>query len=115
MSVALMIENALRHRGARLVAVSFIILTAGFAFHPYLTSDVGTKAAVNAPLTRHIAPFDGTVALLPSAGSVNTKPVSLKLMNFFNAFRAAGRYSSSNRRGWRDNNIVTTSTCGDGP
>lgn len=77
-----MIENALRHRGARLVAVSFIILTAGFAFHPYLTSDVGTKAAVNAPLTRHIAPFDGTVALLPSAGSVNTKPVSLKLMNF---------------------------------
>jgi multidrug resistance efflux pump len=64
------VERIIRSRMARVALAASMAATGLWAFAPYLLSDIGEEAYVNAPLIRLVSPIAGTVTdTLPPVGT----------------------------------------------
>ncbi len=74
-------ENLIRSRRARLALAVTLAGTGLWAFAPYVVSEIGSTAYVNAPLLRIASPISGSVTTaLPAAGEFLPAPRKLRLV-----------------------------------
>jgi HlyD family secretion protein len=75
------VEYFLRKRFVRLALATFLILSAGWAFLPYVTHRIGASAFVNSTLIRVTAPISGRLSSnLPRQGDLIDSSKSLSLI-----------------------------------